>query len=109
MTAKASGSGPVPQRPAPLTWKPFQVAGIVLGVLLLGMALLIWQFDQPPFPLERLDRLTRGMSKEQVHDTLGEPSGKYEDSWAYSRVMAWPIVYIYFDGKGNYLRHRYDF
>ncbi|MCR9246218.1 MAG: hypothetical protein NXI31_14400 [bacterium] len=89
--------------------KPLQIAGIVLGVLLLGVVLLSWQFNRPPFPLDRLDRLTHEMSKEQVHEILGAPSDENEDNWAHSRVIAWPIVYVYFDSKGNYTRHRYDF
>ena len=80
---------------------------IALGTL--GLGILGWQFDRPPFELTKLDGLVPGMSQDQVRDVLGPPSSVFHDSWAYSRMLSWPIVYVYFDESGRYASHRYDF
>lgn len=71
----------------------------------------MWNFNQPPMPLSKLQMLQKGMSKRQVILILGEPTTKYDASseWAYSRLLSWPIVYIYFDKQGRFKEHRYDY
>jgi len=78
-------------------------------VCVFGLVFELWNFDRPPFALSKLDGLTQGMTQDQVREVLGAPSSVYEDSWAYSRTGAWPIVYVYFDEAGKLVRHRYDY
>ena len=49
---------------------------------------------------------------------LGQPSstwtrtnknGEAYQEWAYSRPLAWPIVYIYFDPDGTYSTNECDY
>jgi hypothetical protein len=93
-----------------------------VGCLLLGglawFIISIWQFNQPPFPLTKLDTLHSGLSTNQVQEILGIPSsswirtnkvGAVYAEWAYSRDGSWPIVYIYFSPEGTFERHVYDY
>jgi hypothetical protein len=83
----------------------------------LGVGFLVWQFEQPPFPLTRLKRLHAGMTTNDVRQVLGAPtsseirtddSGRPCTEWAYSQSMSWPIVYVYFKPEGTFESHRYD-
>jgi hypothetical protein len=65
-----------------------QIVGALLVVLVLGVGLLMWQFNRPPFDLARLQRLQKGMAQEQVREILGEPRGTNMKSWHYSRAMS---------------------
>src|SRR5262245_48264266 len=85
---------------------------VILGAAAVG--LLIWQSDRPPFDLAKLQQLQRGMSQQQVQQVLGEPQSSEAGvtsvdgtSWAYSRWMAWPTVYVDFDASGRLERYEY--
>jgi len=80
--------------------------GIVLPLAIFGW--LVWNINRPPFDLRELDRLHLGMSEAEVLRVLGKPTSDFGDNWAYSRFMAWPIVYVYFDDQGKLLRQEYD-
>ena len=86
-----------------------QIVGALLVVLVLGVGLLMWQFNRPPFDLARLQRLQKGMAQEQVREILGEPRGTNMKSWHYSRAMSWPIVHVHFDANGKLESHEYDY
>lgn len=92
---------------------------LVQRALLIGMALLalplavaiygITMFDSPPFALERLDKLSPGMNKAEVEEILGGPGETYgQREWVYSRPYSWPIVKVYFDDEGRFVRSEYD-
>ena len=70
---------------------------------------LIWNVNQPPFPLSRTNQLTGEMTKSDVRVVLGPPSEEYGDSWAYSRPLAWPIIFLYFDENGYFRNIEYDY
>ena len=86
-------------------------------IALIGMGLLVWQFERPPFALSRLERLRPSMTTNEVRQILGTPTsawlrtdeaGQLCSEWAYSRSMSWPIVYVYFKPDGTFQSHRYD-
>ena len=81
----------------------------LLVVLVLAFSYLLWNVNQPPFRLEKLQLLQKGMSKQQVKQILGEPSDDFNDHWAYSRPLSWPIVYIYYDERGLFKESVYDY
>ena len=85
------------------------------GVILL--ALVFASFNSPPVSLAKLERLHTKMSTNEVRQLLGRPSSIYAEAnpggptsakWAYSSLLSWPIVYVYFNENGNYERHVYD-
>src|SRR5688572_23990012 len=90
-----------------------QIAGRLLAgagvAIVLGFSYIVWNFNQPPFRLEKLQLLQKGMSKPQVTQILGEPDSKFDTSWAYSRPGSWPIVKIYFDDQGLFAESEYDY
>jgi hypothetical protein len=102
---------------------------LLFGVLFIAYAIL--SFDSPPIPLAKLERLHPKMNTNDVRRLLGAPSSIFVSSnaeprrvhwsntivtnatpptvhWAYSRLLSWPIVYVYFDENGNYESHVYD-
>jgi len=79
---------------------------LLLGIL--GFAWLMWNFNQPPFDLARLQQLHPGMSQQEVRQILGTPKSDYGDHWAYSRFMAWPIVYVRFNESKRFTKSEYD-
>jgi hypothetical protein len=83
-----------------------------LGIVAISVSALvawtIWNFDRPPFDLGRLNQLQAGMTKAEVARKLGKPASDYGDHWAYSRFMAWPIVYVYFDDQDRLVQQQYD-
>jgi hypothetical protein len=92
--------------------------GIIAIVAVVGIGLLVWQFNRPPFSLSRLEQLHTAMSTNDVQRVLGLPtsvstrtneSGQAYCAWAYSRPMSWPIVYVYFSPEGQFRRHEYDY
>jgi hypothetical protein len=96
------------------------LGGLAL-VLLAGVgwiAYITWQFNQPPFPLSRLEQLNPKLTTNDVRQILGVPadswaltndSGLVRFEWAYSRPSSWPIVYVSFRPDGTFERHRYDY
>jgi len=84
------------------------IPGCLMVVCVVLVLALASRFDKPPFDLARLNDLRTGMTVEQVRDVLGSPSSTYDQSWAYSGWMSWPVVYIYFDESGHFSSHRYD-
>ena len=84
-------------------------AGVLVLCGILVFAWGMWQVNRPPFNLTLLERLAPGMTPEEVRAVLGSPTGTHEREWAYSRPLAWPIVYIYFDDSGRYKSSEYDY
>ena len=92
---------------------------VVIGgfCLILGLGYALWNFEQPPFPLELLQQLDSGMNAGDVQEVLGTPDdvwlrndadGQGYQEWAYQRKGSWPIVYIYFTPDGRFSSSRYD-
>ncbi len=79
---------------------------ILVSVVVFGW--FAWNFDRPPFELARLQQLQPGMSQGEVQTILGKPNADYGNHWAYSRFMAWPIVYVHFDKNGRFVKSVYD-
>ena len=92
-----------------LNLNPTAVVATVVLVPAVLFGLLYWNFDQPPFDLARLKRLHEGMSREEVRTILGEPSGRDDTAWHYSRPFAWPVVHVRFDASGKLVSHDYDY
>ena len=78
-------------------------------IFVASLGCLMWNLNRPPFDLDLLDQLQPGMTQAEIRRVLGSPSSVYSDSWAYSRYMAWPIVYIRFDDAGRFAESEYDF
>lgn len=94
--------------------KPKTLATILFSASLatVGLiALIIWHFNRPPFPLKRLDKLHPGMTKAEIETLLGTPrSEEYsQDTWSYTRSGSWPVVYISFDKSGRFVEAEYDY
>lgn len=83
-------------------------AAAVALVTVIGIPWLIWNFGRPPFDLDLLHELQRGMTKAEVRHILGSPTADSGDEWAYSRFMAWPIVYVRFDADGTFASSSID-
>lgn len=86
-----------------------RAAGLLLLLGALGGTWLIWNFNRPPFDLARLQQLRPGMSQADVRRLLGPPRSDFGDHWAYSRFLAWPIVYVRFDERGRFAESEYDY
>ena len=86
-----------------------KVVGILVLADILGFSSLIWNVNRPPFDLVRLQQLQPGMSRIEVRRILGAPKSDFGDHWAYSRIMAWPIVYVRFDEDGCFRMSDYDY
>lgn len=82
-------------------------AGVVLVVV--GFAFMLFQFNRPPFDLALLDRLRVGMTQDQVRSILGKAQLEEDGSWHYHRMMAWPIVHVYFDTDDKFKSCSYDY
>ena len=91
---------------------------VVVLCLILIPGIAIWQFNRPPFPLERLEQLDRTMTADDVRRILGTPSnswieedaeGRPYEEWVYKRRNSWPMVYIYFDRDGKFSDSEYDY
>ncbi len=85
------------------------ILAAVILVPVVGFALLLWQFNRPPFDLGKLQRLQIGMNQQQVREVLGTPRSDYGESWAYSRFMAWPAVKLRFDESRHLKDWDYDY
>jgi hypothetical protein len=83
--------------------------GLILLLSVMVIAWAIWNFNQPPFDLARLQQLRPGMSQQEVRQILGPPKSDFGDHWAYSRSMAWPIVYVRFDQSNRFTTSEYDY
>lgn len=89
-----------------------------LAILCATMSFLIWNFTQWPIERDALRSLSRTHSEEDVLRILGEPTARFVHSdehgasyveFAYSRPMAWPIVYVRFDTAGNFASYHGDY
>jgi hypothetical protein len=90
--------------------KSFFTALKVFAVLLfVCLGWLMWNVNQPPFSLAKLKQLRPGMSQAEVRQILGSPESDFGDHWAYSRFMAWPIVYVRFDENKLFKESEYDY
>lgn len=85
------------------------VLAALIIVLVVGFTSLVWQFNRPPFDLEKLQWLKVGMSQQQVREVLGTPRSDSGESWAYSRFMAWPTVKVRFDESRRLKDWDYDY
>ena len=106
-------------------------SGILLIFGVLFIAYILFSFDSPPISLAKLERLHSKMTTNDVRRLLGAPSNIYVNSnaeprrvhwsntiisnstpptvhWAYSRLLSWPIAYVYFNESGGYESHVYD-
>jgi outer membrane protein assembly factor BamE (lipoprotein component of BamABCDE complex) len=77
----------------------------------LGLILLSLEFNRLPVDREKIDRLTKNMSRQDVESLLGHPANIYDvdRKWAYSRLLSWSIVYVYFDKDGQFERVEIDY
>lgn len=98
-----------PDHATKLIHTAIKFVGVLLILGVVAVAWLMWNFYRPPFDLVRLNQLQPGMSKHEVREILGAPNVKFEDQWAYSRFMAWPIVYVRFDERGRFTESEYDY
>ena len=63
-----------------------------------------------PVPMGRLQRLRKGMTKDEVGQILGEPTEIYYDQWTHQRPLVFGFVNIQwrtdgtYDGEYNYER-----
>jgi hypothetical protein len=87
----------------------FKTLGVLVLFGILAFGWLMWNFNRPPFDLARLQQLRPGMSQPEVRQILGAPKSDYGDHWAYSRFMAWPIVYVRFDENKRFTKSDYDY
>jgi hypothetical protein len=86
-----------------------RIINAVILMVAVGVIYALYQFNQPPVNMAKLEQLRAGMSKNAVRQILGEPTvvrGKHE--WSYERMLSWPILYIYFDKKETYKEYVYD-
>ena len=81
------------------------------------LAITLWNFNKPPFPLARLEQLQPGMTTNDVSRILGPPTtaslhsnalGGLSPEWTYSRRGSWPIVRLFFATNSTLLRHDFD-
>jgi hypothetical protein len=78
-------------------------------VVAIAIGYMLWSFNQPPFPLSRLDELNKGMTEDEVRRILGEPNTLHPRHWTYSRLFSWSIVHITFDSNGRFLESDHDY
>jgi hypothetical protein len=56
-----------------------------------------------PVPMGRLQRLRKGMTKDEVRQLLGEPTKDYGSSqWTYQRPFVFGFVNIHWQADGTY-------
>src|SRR5689334_8555072 len=67
------------------------------------MAVLCIRAFSDPVPLENLQRLRKGMTKEEVRVILGAPARTYgSDQWTYQRPLVFGFVNIHWKADGTY-------
>jgi hypothetical protein len=99
----------VPRQPLTIWERLGLVAGGLAFAAFTVVVLLIWNFERPPIDLALLERLRAGMSRGEVEAVLGAPTKRFGDrEWLYSRRGAWPIVRVWFDAGGGFVRSVYD-
>ena len=93
------------------------IVGWIMVLAAIGIVFINWQFERPPFPISRLERLHEGMTTNDVMKVLGEPTSTRKHTnafgqpyleWSYSRRMSWPVVAVYFKPDGTYGNYIYD-
>ena len=63
----------------------------------------------PPVPLEVLDQLKEGMTKDEVREMVGPPTKVWpHGDWYYSRFLRFGYVNIDFDDNGVFLGYEYE-
>jgi len=56
-----------------------------------------------PIPIQRLERLRKGMNRDEVREVLGEPTKIYErGQWTYKRFLVFGFVNIHWRADGTY-------
>jgi SmpA/OmlA family protein len=79
-----------------------RIIAISIIILILGIALITRLFMDPA-PIDKLDSLTKGMTKSEVIELLGEPTKKYSlNEWQYNRPMVFGFVNIHWQDDGTY-------
>jgi hypothetical protein len=84
---------------------------VLLVVLVLGAvtAVCLRAFSDP-VPMERLHRLRKGMTQNEVREVLGPPTAISDSQWTYQRPLVFGFVNVYWqadgtcDGQFNYER-----
>jgi SmpA / OmlA family len=77
---------------------PVLVAVFVLGVV----AVLCVRAFSDPVPAERLQRLQKGMTQDEVRSVLGPPTRVYDGQWTYQRPLVFGFVNIHWQTNGTY-------
>ena len=79
--------------------KRFIPAIIVIGLV---ATICLWAFSHP-VPSQRLQRLRKGMTREEVRAVLGEPTKTYGgQQWTYERPFVFGFVNIHWQADGTY-------
>lgn len=79
--------------------KRFIPAIIVIGLV----ATICVRAFSDPVPSPRLQRLRKGMTKEEVRAVLGEPTKSHGDQqWTYRRPFVFGFVNIHWQTDGTY-------
>lgn len=92
----------------PVSRRPKRI-GILVVVVALTAAVCMRAFSDP-VPMKHLQKLRRGMTKDEVQRILGSPSKVYDGQWTYQRPFVFGFVNIHwqangtFDGDYNYER-----
>lgn len=77
---------------------------VLLAVLVLGtLAAFCFRAFSDPVPSERLRRLQKGMTQDEVRAVLGPPTTVYDSGqWTYQRPLVFGYVNIHWQADGTY-------
>jgi hypothetical protein len=90
--------------------KLYWIGGCTSLALLCAMVVVL-SFNQWPVSIEQLEKVTPGMAATEVVALIGAPAWISDDGqeWCYSRLLSWPLVYVYFDGDQKVVRVGQDY
>ena len=75
----------------------------IISIVVVIAGLIGLRLFSDPVPQDRLNDLRAGMTKQEVREVIGNPTGDYDGHWSYSRFMVFGFVNIHFDAGGRYL------